>query len=88
MVPPPVVPEPVASIRAARPKSVTLATPLEFTMTFSGLISKCRVCSPWATSKAWDTAVNTAATMSRVMLSSISSMISARVLPSMYSMIT
>ena len=88
MVPPPVVPDPVASMRAARPKSATLAWPLPFTMTFSGLISRCRVCSPWATSRAWETAENTAATTSSVISSSTSSMICASVLPSTYSMIT
>ena len=57
-------------------------------MTFSGLMSRCSVFAPWATSRAWATAEKTAATTSRVMLSSISSMICAKVLPSTYSMMT
>ena len=88
MVPPPVSPWPLASIRVDRPKSVTLTTPSLLTMTFSGLMSRCRMPALCATSSAWDTELNTLAIMSSVMSLSSSRMIFASVLPSTYSMIT
>ena len=87
MVPPPATPNPCASAKVAKPKSVTFTWPDALMRMLSGLISRCSTPFSCATSSACATASNTAATTSSVSRSSWSRNSSVSVMPSTYSMI-